>query len=89
MRETILWKEREKLGKVSKERIDKNKQKSQREKFCKCKKCGGQMDYISGTNIFVCNCKTFDAKGNEKICGNVNIVDDKYMDYVDYLFRNV
>lgn len=36
--------------------IDENKRKAQKEKFCKCKNCGGQCDYIKGTNCLICNC---------------------------------
>lgn len=74
------------------------KKKAQQEKFGRCKICGGQMTYCKGTNILVCKNviekkKTKNGDGGEKIeyivkeeCGNINIVDAQYQDYMHYLF---
>lgn len=78
---------------------DENRRKTQREKFCKCKICGGQRDYIQGTNCLVCNCIvekenkeiTKDKKGNvisEKIVKSLEpcgAVDLVAEDYQDYM----
>lgn len=74
------------------------RKKFQREKFAKCRDCGGQMTYVGG-NIFVCDNeveKTFTTtdesgievkKTEKRRCGNINLVDDQYMGYVEYLFE--
>lgn len=84
----LQWKDRDKLGKRKPEKIDENKRKAQREKFCKCKQCGGQMTYVEGTNIFLCQ-NEVETKEGKKTCGAINLVDDRYMDYVNYLFKEV
>lgn len=87
MRNYTNWKDRNQvLGKPSADHIDEGKRKSQREKFCKCRKCGGQMTYVPGTNTLVCNCEVVGKDGKTRVCGNINIVDDRYMSYVNYLF---
>jgi ribosomal protein S26 len=75
-----------------------DKKKTKREKFAKCKECGGQMTYIPDTNIFVCENevekkkkKTLeDGTVQETIvterCGNVNLIDKQYVGYVKWLF---
>lgn len=99
------WTELEKaLGIKSKPAPVQNavKKKAQIEKFSKCKVCGGQMTYVKGTNVLVCNCEV--EKEREKTvtnpdgsvtktkykvkepCGNINLVSHEYMGYVKYLF---
>lgn len=55
------------------------------------------MTYIKDTNILICeNLVEKKSKNNEPnagtnekvICGNLNLVDNQYMNYVDYLFNN-
>lgn len=80
--------------KLSSEEIQKK-----RESFCKCKKCGGTMDFLENVNAFICRNEVekevskIDKKTGKEtkeiiktICGNYNIVEDKYIDYVKYLF---
>lgn len=89
MRKYLNWKDRNQLGKENKTKIDEGKRKGQREKFCKCKKCGGQMTYVPGTNVLICQNEIEDKNGKKHICGAINMVDDRYMSYVDYLFQEV
>lgn len=75
-----------------------DRKKSQREKFAKCRECGGQMTYVPGTNILVCENEvektrtithedgTKEEKTETRRCGNINLVDNQYMGYVGYLF---
>ena len=79
---------------------DEQKRKAQRTKFCKCKTCGGMMTYIKGTNSLICenivekkkskeiDGKTQTTKITER-CGTVNLVEDKYVPYLEYLFDGV
>lgn len=79
--------------------IEDGKKKFQREKFAKCRMCGGQMTYVPGTNILYCENKiqvererVLDNGKKEKYfetqtCGNMNIVDRPYIDYMNYLFK--
>lgn len=74
-----------------------SKLKTQREKFARCKKCGGQMTYIPATNIFICN-NVIEVEKNvvvdgistikteKKTCSNLNFVDKEYQSYMRYLF---
>lgn len=67
-------------------------------KFAKCRVCGGQMKYLAGTNAFICECevdKEFtkvaedgtETKYIKKVtCGNLNLVDEQYQSYMNYLF---
>lgn len=67
-------------------------------KFAKCRVCGGQMTYLAGTNALICQCeveKEFIKKSEDgtetKVtktvtCGNVNLVDEQYQSYMNYLF---
>lgn len=112
MRKYFNWNEWDKvnkeLGLKSKksqvQNTDSVKKKSQIEKFCKCKECGGQMTYVKGTNALICECEvertkeriTRDKKGNvigkekykvKEPCGNVDLVSNEYMSYVNYLFN--
>jgi len=76
---------------------DEQKRKAQRAKFCKCKTCGGMMTYVKGTNSLICenivekkkskevDGKTQTTKVTER-CGAVNLVEDKYVSYLAYLF---
>lgn len=93
------WNTLEKKTGVKSSQTSKNEDKrtAQRKKFIKCKKCGGDMTYIKGTNILICeNLVEKKPKSNETktgtnekvICGNLNLVDNQYMNYVDYLFNN-
>ena len=73
------------------------KLKVQREKFARCRKCGGQMTYIPSTNVFICNnVVEFEkevivegiptTKTEKKVCSNLNFVDKEYQNYMRYLF---
>lgn len=57
--------------------VDEFRRKVQREKFCKCKVCGGQRDYIQGTNCLICNCMV--AKDKKEIVKDKmgNIISEK------------
>lgn len=77
---------------------NKAKTKVQREKFARCRKCGGQMKYLAGTNILICENEvevekeitkedgTTFKKMEKQVCGNVNLVDKEYQGYMRYLF---
>ena len=79
-------------------KVDENKRESQRVKFARCKNCGGQMTYITGSNILICQNEVekkktkIDETGNKveytitEVCGNVNMVDAQYQGYMSYLF---
>lgn len=97
----VQWGDWEKIGykkNDSKVSGDNSKKKAQQEKFGKCKICGGQMTYCKSTNILICENviekkKTKNGDGGEKVeytvkeeCGNINIVDAQYQDYMRYLF---
>ena len=77
--------------------VDKN---SRREKFARCKKCGGQMTYIKGTNVLVCNndvevdvTEVNESTGVSNVtkkkekCGAINMVAEQYQSYMNYLFN--
>jgi ssDNA-binding Zn-finger/Zn-ribbon topoisomerase 1 len=104
MRQYIEWGHmgeiESKLGikrKPAKEKeVDKTKK---REKFAKCKQCGGQMTYVPGTNILVCENEVEkkmkrtleDGSTIEEIkttrCGNTNLISDNFMGYFEFLFK--
>lgn len=85
-------------SKVKRQKKDDDKKKSKREKFAKCKECGGQMTYIPNTNTFVCENEVTKKKKKKledgtiqestvtERCGNINIVDRQYTEYVKWLF---
>ena len=70
-----------------------------RKQFARCPKCGGQMTYIPETNILLCENevqKKFSKKNEDGttteetktvICGYTNLVDKKYLGYMNYLFQ--
>lgn len=70
-----------------------------RKQFARCPKCGGQMTYIPETNILLCENevqkkslkKNEDGTTTEEtktvICGYTNLVDKKYLGYMNYLFQ--
>lgn len=82
-------------------KYDENKRKAQRAKFCKCNRCKGMMTFVPNTNTLIC--ENVVEKVKEKIqpdgskkkitvqerCGNVNVVDNQYLDYLNYLFDGV
>ena len=98
-REYAKFGEWNKVGfKNSTVKVDEDKRTSQRAKFAKCRFCGGQMTYLQGTNILICenevekSRKRTDDTGavieytvTEK-CGNVNMVADEFQGYMNYLF---
>lgn len=61
------------------------KRESQRKKFATCRICGGQMKYLSGTNLFICE-NEVEKDGVKTTCNNINMVDAQYQDYMRYLF---
>lgn len=61
------------------------KRESQRKKFATCRICGGQMKYLSGTNLFICE-NEIEKDGEKTTCNNINMVDVQYQDYMRYLF---
>lgn len=81
-------------------KIDEGKRAGQRAKFSKCRNCGGQMTYIAGTNILICENEV--EKTRQKLgetgepveytvkerCGNVNMVSDEFQGYMNYLFSD-
>lgn len=79
-------------------KVDENKKAAQKAKFGKCRICGGQMTYLGGTNILICENevekkKTKIGETGEKVeytvteeCGNINLVDAQYQSYMHYLF---
>lgn len=74
------------------------KLEKRQQKFARCRACKGLMQYVPGTNILICEnevekkvtVKNEDGTTTEKVevkrCGNINLVADEYMGYVDYLF---
>lgn len=77
---------------------NKAKLKVQREKFARCRKCGGQMKYLTGTNVLICEntveveveCLVDGVQGTKtvkQICNNINMVDKEYQSYARYLFE--
>lgn len=70
-----------------------------RKQFARCPKCGGQMTYVPETNILLCENevqKKFSKKNEDGatteetktvICGYINLVDKKYLGYMNYLFQ--
>ena len=79
--------------------VNKAKFKVQQEKFARCRKCGGQMHYLKGTNVLICENeieveKTFEnedgtttVKTVKQTCGNINLVDKEYQSYARFLFE--
>lgn len=73
---------------------DEVKLQAQREKFCKCFKCKGQMEWIQGSNILVCKSVLTNAEGNNimnkdgscRTCGNIRYLDEKGVSYASKLF---
>ena len=63
--------------------IDEVRRKAQREKFCKCKICGGQRDYIQGTNCLVCNCMVVKDKKEIVKDKKGNIISEKMVQSFD------
>lgn len=71
-----------------------------RKQFARCPKCGGQMTYVPETNILLCENevqKKFSKKNEDgttteetktAICGYINLVDNKYFGYMNYLFQS-
>lgn len=67
-------------------------------KFAKCRVCGGQMTYVPGTNVLVCDNmveKEFtkvgedgkEVKSTKTVrCATLNLVKDEYQSYMNYLF---
>ena len=104
MREYIQWghmgEVEGKLGikrkPAKKKDMDKTKK---REKFAKCRQCGGQMTYIPGTNLLICENevekkvkKTLEDGTTKEVtetgrCGNINMVGDDFVGYAQYLFE--
>lgn len=90
-------------SKAKEHKVDEVKKKAQIEKFSKCPVCGGQMTYIKGTNSLICENviekeKVLTSKDKNGVvtkskakvkepCGYVNLVDEAYMGYVNYLFN--
>lgn len=82
-------------------KYDEQKRKAQRGKFCRCNKCKGMMTFVPNTNTLVC--ENIITKKKEKTlsdgskttveiqerCGWVNVVEDRYIDYLNYLFDGV
>lgn len=85
-------------AKAKPKKYDENKRKAQRAKFCKCSKCKGMMTFVPGTNTLVCDnivpkkkIKTLKDGTKKEVmveerCGNVNVVGDNFIDYLNYLF---
>lgn len=79
-------------------KINEQKRKTARQKFAKCSVCGGQMTFVPTTNILICENEVekkkiitnADGSKGEKTfterCGNINLVDDQYLGYLNYLF---
>lgn len=75
------------------------KKKPQIEKFSRCKNCGGQMRYIVGSNVLICENQievekeftkedgTVEKKTVKQMCGNINMVSREYLGYMNYLFN--
>ena len=84
-----------------KKAYDENRRKAQRIKFCKCPSCGGMMTFVPNTNMLFCEnevkkkIKKKDKLGVEveteiiAPCGEVNVVEDNFISYLNYLFDNV
>lgn len=80
---------------------DEQKRKAQRIKFCRCSSCGGMMTFVPFTNTLICENevkKKIKKKSKEGIeseveiiapCGEVNIVGDEFVSYINYLFEGV
>lgn len=98
---TVKWGDWESFQKLTGLKKKKNgapasntqKKTKQKEKFAKCKECGGQMTYIPNTNVLVCENEVENTRITDGVktthkcrCGNINLVDNKYLDYVKYLF---
>lgn len=78
---------------------DEKKREAQRTKFARCRACGGQMTYLAGTNTLICNNEVEKKriKRNEdgsvveytvtEVCGAINMVDEQYRSYLNYLFN--
>jgi uncharacterized protein with PIN domain len=103
---TVKWGDWAELSKLTgfkrkntTKKSDDSRKKSKREKFTKCKECGGQMTYVPDSNIFVCD-NEVEKKKKKKLedgtiqeftvterCGNVNLIDKQYEGYVKWLFN--
>lgn len=78
---------------------DEKKKEAQRTKFARCRVCGGQMTYLNGTNTLICNNEVEKkrTKRNDdgslveftvtEVCGTLNLVDEQYRSYLEYLFN--
>lgn len=104
-RKYIQWGNWEELSKATGIKMPKPqeanqaKKKPQIEKFSRCKECGGQMTYIKGSNILLCECQvdvekeftkedgTTEKKVVKQTCGNINLVGKDYLGYMEYLFK--
>lgn len=84
-----------------KQTYDEQKRKAQRIKFCRCPSCGGMMTFVPNTNTLICEnevkkkIKKISKTGVETEveiiapCGEVNIVGDNFVSYLNYLFDGV
>lgn len=84
-----------------KKSYDEQRRKAQRIKFCKCPTCGGMMTFVPFTNTLICENevkKKIKKKSKEGVeseveviapCGEVNIVGDEFISYINYLFDGV
>lgn len=82
-------------------KIDEDKRKAQRAKFCRCPVCKGYMTLVRGTNTLICENvvdKTKERTNKEGVksvirvtepCGHINVVNKKYEDFLAYLFNGV
>lgn len=98
------WREVEKLlgikGGKKDNKKNEDKRAAQRKKFAKCKVCGNQMTYIPNSNILICENNVEKKKtrvledGTKQTytisepCGNINLVDKQYQEYMNYLFKS-
>lgn len=90
-----------KIKSKPKQNYDEQKRKIQRIKFCKCSTCGGMMTFVPNTNTLICEnevkkkIKKVSKTGVETEveitapCGEVNIVGDNFISYLNYLFDDV
>lgn len=84
-----------------KKSYDEQRRKAQRIKFCRCPTCGGMMTFVPFTNTLICENevkKKIKKKSKEGVeseveivapCGEVNIIGDEFISYVNYLFDGV
>ena len=91
------------LGTPKKNEIsyDEKRRTAQRIKFCRCSVCGGMMTFVPMSNTLFCNNvvtkeKIKKNKDNVEIkytvdepCGNINLVGEEFVGYLNYLFDGV